>query len=63
MVRNFPYNVIVIGSVDLCHCKQGNFKKTCQSVIAKGKPKATNYKCGECIIPLCAMLNLFLLCC
>lgn len=49
MVRNFAY--IVIGSADLCHCKQGNSKKTCQSIIAKSKPKATNYECGECIIP------------
>jgi hypothetical protein len=31
--------------------KQGNSKKTCQSIIAKSKPKATNYECGECIIP------------
>ncbi len=51
MVRNFAYNITVIGSADLCHCKQGNSKKTCQSAIAKSKPKATNYECSECIIP------------
>ncbi len=42
---------ITLMSLALQICNQGNSKKTCQSAIAKSKPKATNYECSEWIIP------------